>query len=313
MTLPIIDPQDCRGTFKEELWNNSEWWAEHKLHGCRYLLYSDGRLLSRHNSVNGTGYVNKIDRTPQFINAARILPDNTILDGEIITHEFGNVREVTSILGSDPDLAIQKQKERGWLQLRVFDMPFSRGEDLRHYPLNQRRRALEEWFDTTSVEHVSPIPIILENKKEFCKGIMAKGGEGIILKWSKAKYGEKKYWVKVKQKDTFDVFVIGFKPANEESEKVDGTISATKYAMMGWIGAIEIGMLSPGGEIIPVGFCSGFDEATRKLVSENQDQFMGQVLEIEAQSQLPTGKFEHPRFIRWRDDKPKGKCIWWKG
>jgi ATP-dependent DNA ligase len=251
-----------------------------------------------------------MDRTPQFMEAAKILPFNTILDGEIISNDFGNVREVTSILGSDPELAIQKQKERGWLQFRVFDLPFYRGEDLQHYPLYQRRRAIDEFFSTTIINYVSPIILIHQNKKEFCKDIMSKGGEGIILKWSKAKYGEKRYWVKVKQKETFDVFVIGYKPANEESEKVDGTISTTKYAEKGWIGAIEIGMLSPLGDIVQVGFCSGFDEATRKMVSENQEQFIGQVMEIEAQSQLSTGKFEHPRFIRWRDDKPKEKCLW---
>ena len=310
MILPIINPQDCRGAFKEKLWEDPDWWAEHKLHGCRYLLYSDGKLLSRHNSVDGGGYVNKIDRVPHFINKYKPLPYDSILDGEVITNDFGNVRNVTSILGSDPELALSKQVERGFLQFRVFDAPFFMGKDLQNEPLIERRKRLENWFNGYQHEHIKLIDIIISNKKEFCKEIMNKGGEGIILKWKWAKYGEKRYWVKVKQKETFDVFILGYKQANEISEKVDGTISATKYAEKGWIGAIEIGMFSPSGEIISVGFCSGFDEITRQSVSENKKEFLGQVIEIEAQSQLPTGKFEHPRFIRWRDDKPKEKCIW---
>jgi ATP-dependent DNA ligase len=315
MNLPIIDPQKCKGKLREKLWTHPEYWAEQKLHGCRYLLYSDGRLLSRHNSVDGSGYVDKIDRVPHFSEFAKKLPEGTILDGEVVSHDFGTVKDVTSILGSLPRLAIQKQNERGWLQYRIFDIPFYRGKDYRAHTLRFRRIALKQLIDSLDDNPLFTLnKRIYKNKKEFCESIWEKGGEGVVLKWEGATYGEQKYWIKAKKEDTFDVFVIGFKDAKEISTKVDGTVSATKYAERGWIGGIEIGMyIKKGGKLveIPVGSCSGISEKLREKITNNKKKYLGRVLEVEAQSQhADTGKFEHPRFSRWRDDKSKEECIW---
>lgn len=310
MELPIIDPQPCRGKMKESLWEDPNWWAEHKYHGCRYLLYSDGRLLSRCPSVNGTGYVNKIDRVPHLAEAVLSLPPGTVIDGEIVASDFGTVRDVTSILGSSPELAILKQEERGRLRFKAFDLPFLRNVDIRQDTLAVRRQYLEQLFGGIFPLFIDLAKVAYTDKKAFCNNIFEKGGEGIILKYQGAKYGEKKYWVKVKAVETYDVFVLGYKEANEVSTKVDGTVSQTKYAQENWIGAVEMGMMDViTGLPVSVGFCSGFDEALRNNISMNKSNYIGRTFEIKAQSQLKSGKFEHPRFIRWRDDKSKDACI----
>lgn len=307
--LPTFDPQPARGRFKESLWADPGWWAEHKLHGCRYLLYSDGRLMSRHVSVKGTGFIDKIDRTPHLREAAKLLPRGTILDGEVITHPFCTVRDVTSIMNSGPEEAIYKQHERGWVTLQVFDLPFAEGHDLQGFTLQERRRYLEEIL-SKSLKYVELNPIIQEAKKEYCDHIMSLGGEGVILKWRHATYGQQSKWVKVKRSETFDVFIIGYKDASEVSTKVNGETSPTKFAVKGWIGAVEMGMIDAAGDVVSVGFVSGFSEDERAFLSAERNAYLGRVIEVEAQSQLPSGKFEHPRFLRFRDDKAKEECVW---
>lgn len=315
MEIPVVDPQPCRGKFNEKLWVNNNYWAEQKFHGCRYLLYSDGRMLSRHSSVKGTGYVDKSDRVPHLRSSGLSLPEGTVLDGELVTHPFCKVQDVTSIIGSLPEIAIEKQKNVGKLKLLVFDMPFYCGKDWRSEPLYARREALAWHFGKHHLPGIQLVNVIERLKQDYYKEIMLLGGEGVILKDKFSRYGEKSKWIKVKRSETFDVFVIGYKPAKEMSIKVDGTTSMTRYAERGWIGAVEMGMVSNNphymsGEVISVGFCSGFDEETREFITEHQETLLGRVMEIEAQSQYPTGSFEHPRFVRWREDKHKDECIW---
>jgi hypothetical protein len=51
--------------------------------------------------------------------------------------------------------------------------------------------------------------------------------------------------VKVKREETHDVVVMGFAEAKQESVKVDGSVSATKYA--GGVGAIRFGQYKRAG------------------------------------------------------------------
>ncbi len=308
--LPEIDPQPCRGQFKERLWEDNNYWAEHKFHGCRYLLYSDGRLLSRHASVKGTGFVDKIDRTPHLAAIARALPAGTILDGEVVSHDFGTVRDVTSILGSSPELAIQKQHERGFLEYRVFDIPYIENLDLRKDELFNRRQALEFLFQRYTFPYMKIAEITRYHKKEYYASILEQGGEGIILKNKYSKYGEQRYWVKAKGVEDFDVFISGYKPAEQYSKKVSGIVSETEFYINGWIGAVEMSMIDAiTGQEVFVGTCSGFTRETRKFISDHKEECLGRVITIMAQSQLKSGKFENPRFDRWREDKHKSECI----
>jgi ATP-dependent DNA ligase len=238
------------------------------------------------------------------------MPPGTIFDGEVVTNDYGTVQEVTSILGSDPELSIYKQNTRGNLLFKVFDIPFHCGIDLRNGPLYERRQCLANIFDKYHYPFLSLSDIVPVNKRSYCDYVMKNGGEGVILKWRGAKYGEKKYWVKVKREETYDVFITGYQAADQYSKKVNGEISETKYYLNGWIGAVEIGMIDviTGNEVF-VGTCSGFDESTRKYISCHKEECLGKVIEIKAQSQHKTGRFEHGRFEKWREDKHKSQCV----
>lgn len=135
--------------------------------------------------------------------------------------------------------------------------------------------------------------------------------------------------------------VISPMTAEEADEK--GLFPVTKYYAMDWIGAIRFGvwkeaqlqyfideygdnweetleqlkdegLVRPNGKhhamLVEVGRTSGLDEATRQLISENKDSYLGQVIEVEAQRiiDMETGSLQHPRFYRMRPDKNSEQC-----
>ncbi len=306
-----IQPQKCRGNLRPEMWTDPDYWAEFKFHGERFLMYIErygNKFLSRHISVKG-GYVDKSSSLPHLSNYEYRNFKGTILDGEIILNLFGTVRDVTSILGSKPELAIQKQEERGYLKYMVFDIPYYCGNDIREYTYARRRTLLHSVLRALRNNYIIEVPYYNRAKKVYYNSIVHNGGEGIVLKYSFSKYGERRHWIKVKKSETFDVVIVGVLKPSEESTKIDGTISVTRYAEKGWIGSLLIG-LKDGEDMRVVGSVSGMDEMTRARISKDPEKFIGKVIEIEAQSQLPSGKFEHPRFIRFRPDKEAEECVY---
>lgn len=141
--------------------------------------------------------------------------------------------------------------------------------------------------------------------------IWARGGEGIILKHAGSTYTEEKLWVKVKKEETEDVVIMGYDDAKAESTKVTGVTSVTKYAKKGWIGAVRFGQYRDG-KLVDCGKCSGMDDKLREELSLNGGKYIGTVVEILANEREETGKFRHPRWVGFREDKNPKDCVWRK-
>ena len=146
-------------------------------------------------------------------------------------------------------------------------------------------------------------------KLELYNAIVKRGGEGVVLKHIQSMYGERTKWIKVKKKETWDVIIMGYKKPSELSEKVDGSISVTRYSDKGWIGALEIGQFV-GDKIKSFGTVSGMDETVRGRISCYPKDYLGKVIEIEAQERLKSGSFRHPRFVGFRTDKNPKECTY---
>lgn len=109
-----------------------------------------------------------------------------------------------------------------------------------------------------------------------------------------------------------------------------GYFPCTKFHCKGWIGTVKFGVtitnsalrkwkkLNPKEkeeiytidniDYLVVGETSGFDDATRQVISKNNETFLGKVIELKGQEVLKTGKLRHPRFLRWRTDKENVEC-----
>lgn len=107
---------------------------------------------------------------------------------------------------------------------------------------------------------------------------IAKGDEGLILR-----QGDK--WLKVKPKDTADVFVTGFQAGTGKHKGKMGAL-LTNYGKVG----------------------TGFNDREREWWQQMFDlhglRWLQTVLiEVEYMELTNGGKFRHPRFLRVRDDK----------
>ena len=83
----------------------------------------------------------------------------------------------------------------------------------------------------------------------------------------------------------------------------------TKFYAKDWIGAVVFGVWKDG-KLVEVGRTSGMDEETRQLLSENREEYIGKVIEVEAQGLIDKnkGSLQHPRFICFRPDKSSEMC-----
>lgn len=203
----------------EPIWDSSDYIAEEKYDGSRYLSIG-GRFFSRRVSVVDNLPVEKTDNVPHL---SKILTEysDLVLDGEIYI-KGATSNEVVSIMGAKPEKAIERQKTRGLLEYVVYDiLQDVDGNSLLNIPWLDRRGILEETLDfifqehPELKEHVTLSAYESENKREFCSTIMANGGEGVMLKNVHGLYhpGKKPRWnwIKVKQEITDDVVIMGYK------------------------------------------------------------------------------------------------------
>jgi ATP-dependent DNA ligase len=313
-----IKPAEARGKFRAELMEitgrGKDYVLEEKHDGIRELwhLFSNQNVLtSRQISKKTGGYVEKTANFPHL--KAPLLFGalaGTILDGELLFGE--NSMTALTVTGSLPEKAIAYQKEHGWAEFRVFDILKIKGEDIRSKPWAYRREILEgEVFngETRLGEYITLNPAYKDDKQAILDEIMERGGEGGILKHVFSPYGKASSWVKIKREQSWDVIVTGYKEAQEMTQKVDGTISESKFHKAGLIGAIYFGQFSQG-ELKEYGACSGMDDEIRTEISQNPSAYIGKVFQMEAQQRLPSGKFRHPRFVQWRPDKDPIECIY---
>lgn len=210
----------------EKLWDDPNYVAEEKYDGSRYLSVG-GRFFSRRIS-DVTGF--PVEKTAQVPHLASVLEKypNLILDGEVY-YDGMTSNEVTSIMGSLPERAIALQEERGKLKYVVFDILRDvDGKWLLDLPWKERRKKLEEFHQNLvyvredNAANIEISTVVSEDKREFYNLIMARGGEGVILKNINGKYVPEKKpawnWVKVKKHITDDVVIMGFKPPVREYE-----------------------------------------------------------------------------------------------
>lgn len=108
----------------------------------------------------------------------------------------------------------------------------------------------------------------------------------------------------------------------------------SKYYCYNWVGNIRFGVVITPEEVaklpknkkfnieemtiegatmsvLEVGECSGFDEETREMFSEDPESWVGKVIEVKANEIFKdTGKLRHPRFLRCRNDKSPLDCTY---
>lgn len=298
--LRQLKPDEARKKLLPAMWTDKNYIAEYKYNGVHYLMHlgnKSSRFTSRHVSVVTGKFVEKTENFPHLAQHkfSRSLWD-TVFDGEI-THK-DNVYDVLSVTGASPAVAVAFQKKHGWVNYTIWDILFYRGKNVRKLPWHERHELLEYAIEIFNCKYIKIPKVVRRNKLKYYTDILRAGGEGVVLKHVDHLYGTKS-WVKAKRVETYDVVVTGYKPPTRLTEKADGTVSVSKFYALGWIGSIEFEERDGNG----FGSCSGMKDSVREYISNNRARCVGKLFEIKVQEKLPSGKFQSPRFNRWRPDK----------
>lgn len=318
-----IEPSRCKSVASvQDVLNGSysDWLAQEKKDDIRYLLQirpnesNQNYLTSRRISVQTGNYVEKQDRYTKIRDYKFIdVLNDSVFDGGISGDKEGISSDVQSNATLDGEYFYNVW---GILRLSGRDVTGLSELEIHNLLLEMKGNGyFPNWVNVLPISR-SPSQLLTE--------VLVRNGEGIVLKEPSGSYAS--CWIKVKKEITEDVIIFGY----EES-------TAAKYAPNNWIKSVRFGQwveVSTQEEIPteayefscscfgphPVGKvwryfhdcgkCSGMTEPVRDDISRHREEYIGRVMEIESQQRLKSGKFRHPRFIQFREDKNASDCVW---
>ncbi|PSK91000.1 ATP-dependent DNA ligase [Taibaiella chishuiensis] len=146
----------------EMLGNIADWQVEDKFDGIRgQIIVRDGQLF-----VWSRGEELLTDKFPEFAPLAGLLPDGTVLDGEIIPWRDGQPLPFALMQTRISRKAItRKALQDAPLVMVCYDLLEEHGTDIRNKPLRERRHALAALLQQLP----EPVPLIL-SPELFCTG-----------------------------------------------------------------------------------------------------------------------------------------------
>ena len=298
--------------------NSPEYVAEEKVDGCHYFCQAGSFL-----SIKG---VDKTDNFPHLVEAfLKAGLGQAILDGEIYYPDGNKSFGATEITGCKGEEAVRRQEqEYGWIHYVIFDiLRDPSGKSLALLPWYRRREILEEvgMEIMKATEHAKVIPVVRSRKQKFLDRTLNAGKEGVVFKHVNGVYvmGKRPMdnWIKYKAEDTDDVIIMGF----DDPERVytgkdvenwpywEGDVPVTKHYHKGQIGSVVFGKYDGRGELVYLGSCTGLSDKQREEFTNDQDKYIGQVMEIKYMEKTRDGRYRHPNFVRIHPGKRPKECV----
>ncbi len=265
--------------FLRQVENDLNWAAGEKWDGYRQILYlsnEGNHLYSRYGNDH-------IANCPQF---QTIIPelDGTVLDCEGMS-PTRRLEDNAACFKAHSENAIAWQKANGLAFLVTLDILRYNTNDEVRYRFATRREALEDVtaklivlyeMGQLRLEH-----LVYIGKEQYYNEILARGGEGVILKDLRAPYTPGKRsnaWLKVKRLEQYIYTINGF------------TDGAGKYE--GMVGSIVYG----NDKIASIGTASGMDDETRIDMTIQPEFYIGKEALFECQQLTDRKVMRHPRY-----------------
>jgi len=302
----------------EDIGEPSDWFAEYKWDGIR------GQLIVRGDEhyLWSRGEELITDKFPEFDQVAELLPNGTVLDGEILPFKDGKIlgfQELQTRVGRKN--VSKKILEKAPVVIRVYDLLEWEGKDIRDKPQEERRKFLTELFQSLPPNPILQLSDLVEFKSwhelaEIRKTSREVSSEGIMLKNKKGTYqvGRKKgdWWKWKVDPLTIDAVLIYAMRGHGRRANL-----YTDYTFAVW----------KGEELVP--FTKAYSGLTDKefrevdrFVKQNTVDRFGPVRSvtpelvfeiafegIQKSSRHKSGvALRFPRMKRWRKDKPKNEA-----
>lgn len=150
--------------------NRSEWLYQLKLDGYRAIAFKSGGTLSL-RSRNDNDFIHRYTSVAE---ALAKLPDETVIDGEIVALD-GDGRPSFSLLQNHGTT-------HPALYYYVFDLMIHAGKDIRDQPLTSRLALLESRILTRLSEPVRPCVVLETELSELVRSVREQSLEGLVAK-----------------------------------------------------------------------------------------------------------------------------------
>ena len=189
---------------RERLPEGPEWLYELKLDGYRALAIKTPdkvHLRSRNDNDFNARY-------PGIVKALANLPDETVIDGEIVALDERGRPSFNSL---------QNYGSAGApLHFFIFDVLILKGKDVMGDPLMKRRELIEEHVLPMLAEPIRYSPILAATLKALIQSVKAQGLEGLVAKRRDSKYepGQRSgAWQKMRVNQRQELVIAGYTPS----------------------------------------------------------------------------------------------------
>lgn len=258
------------------------------------------------------------EHLPALVAELADLPDNTVLDGELMVIKsraligtnlvaVADFNATMRIMGSGPEKAVARQEDTK-IRFCAFDLPMIEGVSLEGDPFSTRRKLLTSVLEGNNYPSIFQNTVMDEWDDSVIDELWDAGIEGAILKKTDSVYiaGKRRAntWYKIKSVLTADVVVMDYTDAKE----------GKTGKWLGKVGALIFGAYNDQQELVEVGQCSGMTDAERDRWTEIRDMVdvTVRVIEVKYNDLVGSGTFgtpRHPQFKIERIDKLPEDCL----
>lgn len=239
------------------------------------------------------------DNVPDLIkNLESKMKSGSFILGELVWEDSKgkqSISDIQTIVGSSPDKAKDKIKEgNGKVIFYVYDLLWDSGKDITKDKYIDRYNKLKKIVGKLPNVKVADNYSYSEKDKAI-KDALNSGGEGIVLKPKDSEY---KYGTKGSNEQHGEW--AKFKP---EAKAHTDEVLLNKYES-GKDKLVFPMYQHKDGDLFEVGKLSGMSKEDEAKLKKDIDNGKTVVVEITFQERMPSGKFRHVGWSRFRPDKP---------
>lgn len=289
---------------------------QRKYDGTRAMLHKKGNVVT----IPGRSWKSNYAENPLYrdiIKEALSIPvDEFVLDGELTFFTTDGTDKVRTALSTE----VEVLKEGLTPRYMVFDVISVIGQSARNYPYTKRYEMVKMLLGSTPRTAIQIVEMHTDSTafRNVFEGIIAQGGEGVVLKPADSRYvnWNKGIWLKVKKSYTEDCAVIGMTIGEGSRAGMFGSLVLAqvvngRYRYVGKVGtglnAEKIARLYKAIMETPEAERNEYGDIPVKEIQRLVKPKL--VAEVKYLNRTENGILRMPVFVRERDDKTAEMCV----